>query len=115
MKSVVLIGDSIRMGYEPIVRQELQEIAVVHASAENGRDSRNVLEHLREWTQPHAPHVVHMNCGLHDLKRVPPATECAVPLEEYAANIRSIFESLKQTRAKVIWATNTPVDERVHN
>ena len=36
---------------------------------ENGGDSRNVLAHLDQWVFSRHPDLVHVNCGLHDLKR----------------------------------------------
>ncbi|HEY66459.1 MAG TPA: hypothetical protein G4O02_18060 [Caldilineae bacterium] len=44
--SVVLIGDSIRMGYEPFVWEMLQGVADVWGPEENGGTSQNVLDHL---------------------------------------------------------------------
>lgn len=58
-KTVVLIGDSIRMGYEDTVRRELGDAAEVWTPAENGGTSRNVLEHLEEWIISRSPDVVH--------------------------------------------------------
>src|SRR5271167_2117354 len=66
---VVLVGDSIRLGYAPRVAQRLSGKAVVISPAENGGDSANVLAHLDEWVLRQKPNVVHLNCGLHDLKR----------------------------------------------
>ena len=67
--TVVLIRDSIRIGYESFVRAELDEIADVWAPEENGGDSRNVLDHLDAWAIDKAPAVIHLNCGLHDMKK----------------------------------------------
>jgi len=49
MKAAILIGDSIRMGYEGFVRDALAGTADVWAPEENGGTSRNVLAHLDEW------------------------------------------------------------------
>ena len=46
---VVLIGDSIRMGYAPVVAEKLKGVAEVVSAAENGGDSRNVLKNLDAW------------------------------------------------------------------
>ena len=66
---VVLIGDSIRLGYAPNVAERLAGKATVVSPPANGGDSANVLEHLEEWVIREKPDVVHLNCGLHDLKR----------------------------------------------
>src|ERR671921_400634 len=65
---VVLIGDSIRMGYTPVVAETLKGVAEVVSAAENGEDSRNVLKNLDAWAIAPKPAVIHFNAGLHDLK-----------------------------------------------
>jgi len=115
MKHVILIGDSIRMGYQDGVRAHLAEIAEVWAPAENGGDSRNVLAHLEEWILSRDADLVHVNCGLHDLKREFGAPEPAVPLPEYRRNVEQILRAvLDQTRSKAVWAATTPVNEAWH-
>ncbi len=112
---VVLIGDSIRLGYQETVRRELTGLAEVWAPEENGETSRNVLAHLPEWVLSQGPTMVHLNCGLHDVKRAPDTNALLVPLEEYRANVRQLLEQVRQgTPATVIWATTTPVNEAWH-
>jgi len=55
MKRVVLIGDSIRMGYERTVGEELSGVAEVLSPKENVRNSRTVLAHIEEWALVHDP------------------------------------------------------------
>src|SRR5262245_36573808 len=52
---VVLVGDSIRMGYAPAVAERLKGKARVVSPEENGGDSANVLEHLDAWVIAHKP------------------------------------------------------------
>ena len=113
VKSAVLIGDSIRLGYQAHVVAELSDQVEIWAPEQNGGDSRNVLAHLDEWVLEHAPDLVHVNCGLHDLKRAFGA-ETSVPLEEYAANVRQLLTCL-QSEIAVVWAQTTPVDEHLHH
>src|SRR3954466_247399 len=68
LPKVVLIGDSIRMGYAPLVAKRLEGKAVVLSATANGGDSGNVLKNLDEWAIKAQPAVIHFNCGLHDLK-----------------------------------------------
>jgi lysophospholipase L1-like esterase len=115
VKKVVLIGDSIRMGYQQTVREELAGAAEVAWSEMNGYDSRNVLAKIGEWAIVPQPDVVHINCGLHDLKRDRTRSEFQVPPDDYAANVEQILERLtSQAGVKVIWASTTPVNERWH-
>ena len=113
MTNVILIGDSIRIGYEDTVRRELDGLASVWTPEENGRTSRNVLAHLEEWAISRKPDIVHVNCGLHDMSQAPGPAGVAVPLEEYEANVRQILSSLKSgTQGAAIWALTTPVNEK---
>lgn len=112
MKKVILIGDSIRLGYQETVRQELAGAADVITEKSNGGTSKNVLAHLNEWVIAKAPSVLHINCGLHDLRKELDTGRPVVPIEEYAENVRRILTQVRQgTSAAVIWATTTPVNE----
>ncbi len=116
MKSVILIGDSIRLGYQDTVRSELGKPAGVWAPEENGGNSRNVLAHLEEWAIARRPDLVHLNCGLHDVRKEFGKTESSVPIGEYENNVRQILGLLRsRTQAVVIWAATTPVNERWHH
>ena len=112
---IVLIGDSIRMGYQDHVASQLAGRAEVWVPKENGGDSRNVLAHLDQWVFSRQPDLVHVNCGLHDLKRAFGA-ESEVPLAEYEGNVRQILQRLqRELNGAVVWASTTPVDENWHH
>ena len=112
---IVLIGDSIRMGYQDHVVSQLAGRVEVWAPEENGGDSRNVLAHLDQWVFSRQPDLVHVNCGLHDLKRAFGA-KSSVPLDEYEGNVRQILQKLqRELDGVVVWATTTPVDENWHH
>ena len=111
--NVILIGDSIRMAYEPVVAELLDGRAEVWGPEVNGGDSRNVLANLDEWVIGRHADVVHVNCGLHDLRDLPDAG-FQVPLGDYAANVTAIMERLMtEWSGEIIWATTTPVIEEV--
>lgn len=113
---VVLVGDSIRLGYAPTVIARLDGQAKVVSPEANGGDSANVLAHLDEWVLAQKPAVVHFNAGLHDLKRNPKTGAFQVPLDRYETNLRAIVERLeKESTARVIFATTTPVIDERHN
>ena len=111
---VVLIGDSIRMGYQDHVISQLAGRAEIWVPKENGGDSRNILAHLDQWVFSRQPDLVHINCGLHDLKRAFGA-ESEVPVDEYGRNVRQILQRLQRELDGVVWATTTPVDENWHH
>ena len=114
LPKVVLIGDSIRLSYAPVVERELAGQAVVIQAQANGGDSSNVLKHLHEWAVEHQPDVVHFNCGIHDTKRDKATGRFQVPPDQYEANLRKIVATLRrETSAKLIFAATTPIlDER---
>jgi lysophospholipase L1-like esterase len=110
---VVLVGDSIRIGYAPVVARLLDGKAIVVSAKPNGEDSGNVLRNLEEWVVKEKPDVVHINAGLHDLKLKD--TSYQVPLGDYEKNLKTIVERIqKETTAKVIFATSTPILDTLH-
>ena len=110
---VTLVGDSIRRSYQPYVQEELSGLANVWGPEDNGRTSENILNHLKEWVLSRGPEVVHLNAGLHDFLRPVDGTENAVPLAQYRLNVEAVLKTtLEETRARVIWATTTPVNEK---
>jgi lysophospholipase L1-like esterase len=115
MIRVVLIGDSIRQGYQDVVARELAAAADVWGPRENGGTSANVLAHLDNWLIARKPEIVHLNCGLHDLRAERVSKEKAVPLNQYIENIDRIFRRiLQETDAALVWASTTPVNEEWH-
>jgi len=110
MKKVLLLGDSIRMGYEPLVRENLQGLAEVVAPEENGRFAKYTLWGVNLWIRDLGkPDIVHWNNGLWDLHHEAPMVEALTSLEEYLETLRRIINELKRTGAKIIFATTTPV------
>ena len=115
VKKVILVGDSIRMGYEPVAVRELKGWAeVIEMGGVQGGNTRNVLAHLDEWVISRGPDIVHLNAGLHDMARdLGPGPENRVPLDEYRANLERILQTLqRETRAALLFALTTPVDLR---
>jgi len=114
---VLLMGDSIAMGYTLPVRARLQGKANVHHPAENCGDTGRGLRRLEAWLGQGRWDVIYFNFGLHDLKYldaqgkyVPPEQGKQVtPLPQYEANLRELVTRLQRTGAKLIYATTTPV------
>ncbi len=114
LPKVVLVGDSIRLGYAARVAERLSGKAVVISPPENGGDSTNVLSHLDDWVLRQKPDVVHLNCGLHDLKRSKTDGHHQVELARYADNLRRVVARIREgTDAALVFADTTPIlDER---
>ncbi|HUQ95669.1 MAG TPA: SGNH/GDSL hydrolase family protein [Bryobacteraceae bacterium] len=107
---VLLIGDSISIGYTLPVREVLRGKANVHRIPANGATTRFTLESIEPWLGSSKWDVIHVNWGLHDLK-IMEGGKHQVPIEEYASNLQKLVDRLKQTGAKVIFATTTPVPQ----
>jgi lysophospholipase L1-like esterase len=105
---VLLIGDSVSMGYTVPTRIRLHGKANVHRVPANAGATRDGLLHLDKWLGSQSWDVIHFNFGLHDAKLPPEGIKHASP-EQYAQNLQRIVKRLQETGAKVIWATTTPV------
>ncbi len=106
---VLLIGDSISIGYTLPVRKLLEGEANVHRIPANGGPTTNGLKNLKTWLGDGKWDVIHFNWGLHDLKLIDGKHQ--VPLDDYEKNLREIVSQLKATNAKLIWCSTTPVPE----
>jgi acyl-CoA thioesterase-1 len=105
---VLLVGDSISIGYTPIVRQALRGVANVHRIPDNGGPTTRGLVLLDEWLGAGKWDVIHFNFGLHDIARVN-AGERRNSAADYEKNLRTIVARLRATGAKLVFATTTPV------
>lgn len=110
LPKVWLLGDSIRMSYQPIVTQLLKGEANVAGPAENGQFSAYTLASLERWLgELGQPDVVHWNNGIHDVGHNPDRTPVQFPLSVYLDNLKAILSELRTMATHVIWATMTPV------
>ena len=116
---VLLIGDSISIGYTRPVRELLKGKANVHRPPTNCASTLVGLESLEAWLGDKKWDVIHFNWGLHDLKYIDEKGNLVavdkgkqqVPLDEYEKNLRQLVQHLKKTGAKLIWCATTPVPE----
>ena len=105
---VMLIGDSISIGYTLPTRKLLEGKANVHRPAANCSSTGIGLTNLDRWLGDKKWDVIHFNFGLHDAKLPPEGIRYASP-EDYEKNLRELVKRLKATGAKLIFATTTPV------
>lgn len=116
---VLLIGDSISIGYTVPVRILLKGKANVHRPPTNCGATTTGLKELDAWLGDGKWDVIHFNWGLHDLKYVDEKGNLVpvergrqqVPIEQYERNLDELVQRLKRTGAKLIWATTTPIPE----
>lgn len=117
---VLLIGDSISIGYTLAVRAELKGLANVHRPPTNCGPTTKGVKELNDWLGKSKWDVIHFNFGLHDLKWMGPNGENLaepykdgnnpqVNLSDYVKNLELIVNRLQETGAVLIWRNTTPV------
>ena len=141
MKNILLLGDSIRMGYETLVRDKLAERANVFFHKDCGRFAQYTLRALSDWKgQLSLPDIdiVHWNNGLWDALHLNAASggcdgeaegatispenvpnefrfdaDPLTPPEFYRYYIGRVLTRIRQLfpNAEVVFATTTPVIE----
>jgi acyl-CoA thioesterase-1 len=107
---VLLIGDSISIGYTLPVRKLLGGKANVHRISGNAGPTSNGVFLIESWLGKGKWDVIHFNFGLHDLKRLDDGKH-QVPLESYERYLGLVVQRLKKTGARLIWASTTPVPD----
>ena len=120
LPNVLLIGDSISIGYTIEVRKRLKGKADVFRIPSNGQTASFGLKHLDKWLGDRKWDVIHFNWGLWDICYRNPksktqghrdkvgGTLTATP-EQYQESMEKIVARLKKTNAKLIWCSTTPV------
>ena len=116
---VLLIGDSISIGYTLPTRALLKGKVNLHRIPTNGGPTIKGLEQIDTWLGKKKWDVIHFNWGLHDLKYMGPNGEnlfpkekggkVQVPIQEYEKNLERLVIRMKKTNAKLIWRNTTPV------
>lgn len=126
LPNVLILGDSVSIGYTLQVRELLQGKANVYRPVraranrpENCSGSSTGVAKLDRWLGNIEWSVIHFNWGLHDLKHVhvagkhsksnDPASPTLATVAQYQANLEKIVARLKQTDASLVFATTTPV------
>lgn len=119
MKNVLLVGDSIRIGYDKAVKKTLLGKANVYFPTENCRFASYVLRYIHEYKsliKDGDVDIIHWNAGLWDCLRLF-EEEPHTPIDVYAYYIDRICVRIKKCfpNAKVIFATSTKVQSEKMN
>ena len=121
LTNILIIGDSISIGYTPFLKEILADKAYVWHPEENCEGTTLGVLNVDEWIGSTKWDIIHFNFGLHDLKHVnaetganssKPEDPLQVDVKQYSRNLKFIVEKLKATGAKLIFATTTPVPEK---
>ena len=124
LPNVLVIGDSISIGYTREVRSILKDKANVfrpmdsHGHPFNCYTTETGLAHMKEWLGERKWAVIHFNWGLHDLCYRNPDSKVSghrdkvngkvtVPLEQYRHNPDRLVVMMQSTGARLIWANTT--------
>lgn len=103
---VLLIGDSVSRGYTAAVRKALAGKANVHRAPANCGPTASGIKNIDAWLTDHPGggkwDVIHFNFGIHDR---------GTSVADYTARLEQLVQRMKQTNAKVIWASTTPIPD----
>jgi len=138
LPNVLILGDSISLGYTPLVKAKLAGKANVSRPSCNCGPSQFYLKNMRSWVGTNHWDVIHVNFGIwdnHYLKgpsdgmglywgrevtnALPPVAKgtairdlgfrIRTPIKDYERNLRAILTFLKTHSDKVIFGLTTPL------
>lgn len=122
-QKILIIGDSISIGYTPYVWKYFQGKAMVTHNPGNGQHTGTGLEKIEEWIGDGDWDLIQLNWGLWDLVYRHPDSKAygnrdkingkaTFTVEEYAANLDSLITKIKElSDAKLIFVTTSYVPE----
>lgn len=120
---ILIIGDSISIGYTPFVKEYFLKKAIVKHNPGNAQHTGTGLKKIIDWIGEEDWDIIQFNWGLWDLcYRHPNAKvygnrdkvngSVTFSLKEYEKNLEEIVQSIKQvSNAKLIFVTTTYVPE----
>lgn len=122
LPKVLIIGDSISIGYFPAVKAVLQGQASVSRPNTNCGDTPRGLREINKWLGDTKWDVIHFNWGLWDLCYRNPESKnqgnrdkvngkLSVTPEDYEKNLNALVDRLQKTGAALIWASTTLVPD----
>lgn len=118
---ILIIGDSISLGYTPFVMKSMEDKAIVTHNKGNAQHSGYGLENIETWIQEDDYDIIQFNWGLWDLCYRHPDSKVqgnrdkingklTFTLEEYGENLEKIVAILKEkSNAKLIFVTTSYV------
>lgn len=120
---ILIIGDSISIGYTPFVQKDLENIAEVMHNPGNGKHTGNGLKKMKDWIGDTDWDIIQFNWGLWDLcyrhpdskvqgKRDKVNGSITYTIEEYEQNLDALIKLMKEkSDAQLIFVTTTYVPE----
>jgi lysophospholipase L1-like esterase len=111
LPSILLIGDSISIGYTLPLRSLLAGKANVHRIPCNGQSTDYALRNLKNWLGESKWDVIHFNWGIWDA-HIFAGGSYRVPIAQYRKNLTLLVQQLQATGARLVWASTTPLQPR---
>jgi hypothetical protein len=131
LPTVFVVGDSISVQYHPFLERALCGFAILKrksgmeeamkdlnvAVGANGGDSSNCLAYLGSMVKSgeFSPHLLLLNCGLHDVKCKTNGRTTQVAADQYERNLTDIVNLIAGARIPLAWMRTTQVNEAKHN
>lgn len=118
---ILIIGDSISIGYTPFVQEKLAKKAVILHNPGNAQHTGTGLNKVADWIGNDDYDIIQFNWGLWDLCYRSPDSKLygnrdkingkiTYEIDEYAANLDAIVKLLKaKSDAKLVFVTTTHV------
>ena len=116
---VLIIGDSISIGYTLPTRALLQGKVNLHRIPTNGGPTIKDLTEIDKWLGKRKWDLIHFNWGLHDLKymgkdgtNLVPKEKggvVQVPLTDYEKNLEKLVIRMKKSAKQLVWRNTTPI------
>jgi acyl-CoA thioesterase-1 len=119
LPNVLIIGDSISIGYTLPTRALLLGKVNLHRIPTNGGPTTKGLTEIEKWLGKRKWDLIHFNWGLHDLKYmgkdgtnlVPKENGgiVQVPLPKYEKNLEKLVIRMKKSAKQLVWRNTTPI------
>ena len=116
---VLIIGDSISIGYTLPTRELLKGKVNLHRIPTNGGPTTKGLAEIEKWLGNKKWDLIHFNWGLHDLKymgkdgtNLVPKEKggiVQVPLADYEKNLEKLVVRMKKSARQLVWRNTTPI------
>ena len=119
LPNVLIIGDSISIGYTVPTRALLAGKVNLHRIPTNGGPTTKGITEIEKWLGGRKWDLIHFNWGLHDLKYMGKDGTNLVPkekggvvqvnLSEYEKNLDILVARMKKSAKHLVWRNTTPI------
>lgn len=108
---VLVIGDSVCLGYTPALGTDLKNKCVLYRTRKLGGSTAHALPKIDSWLGNDHWDVIFFNWGIQDLTDLDHTGSLQATPPQYDKNLRALVAKLKATGAKLVFGTTTPIPE----